>query len=131
MLDYDSLPRILILDANASAAQVTRAGVQRAVPQASIAVEATPENAWINAQREPPDLLIIDPVPAELASAWLIQTIKATYPSSRVIVLASAPTSAIRRNGGRVAIDVYLEKPAPLSALMQAVQKVLESKSTH
>src|SRR4051812_40683506 len=92
----DSPLHILILDANASAALVTRAGVQRVVPQASIASESTPENAWASAQTHKPDLLILDPAPAELASAWLVQNIKTAYPDIHIIVLASAPTSTLR-----------------------------------
>ena len=116
---------ILILDADAGAAQVTRAGVERAVAGASVTVVATPEAAWSSAHRRPPHVLIIDPTPAELASVWLIENIKVAYPGIHIIVLASGPTRSLRRNGHRSAVDVFLDKPVPLPILVQAVRTAL------
>ena len=130
MSGNDSPPHILVLDGDASAAQVTRAGVERAVRGANVVVASTPEAAWASAQEFPPDILVIDPVPAELASAWLIQNIKTACPGVYIIVLASAPTRTVRRNGRGSAVDIYLEKPAPLPILVQAIRAALQSKDT-
>lgn len=116
---------ILIMDADPGAAQVTRAGVERALPGATLDVEADADHGWHSVQRHCPDALIIDPAPHNLASAWLIQALKSVNPDAPVIVLASAPTPSLRRTLHRVGVDVYLEKPVPLSILLSELQASL------
>ncbi len=112
-------PHILILDADAIAAQVTEAGVTRALPEATLAVVTDVDDGWQSVQAARPDALIIDPAPHNLASAWLIQAFKAENPDAPVIVLASAPTPNLRRTLYRLGVDVYLEKPVSLPVLLQ------------
>lgn len=112
-------PHILILDADAGAAQVTEAGVTRALPDATLSVVADVDNGWLSVQQAPLDALIIDPAPHNLASAWLIQAFKAENPDAPVIVLASAPTPNLARTLYRLGVDVYLEKPVSLPILLK------------
>lgn len=119
-------PHVLILDADLSAAQVTRAGIQRAWPDATLAIEPDPESGWRSVQDHQPDILIIDPAPQGLASAWLVQAFKQLCPRGHVIVLSSAPTPGLRWNKRQAYIDAYLEKPAPLAQIVQEVRAALE-----
>ena len=115
---------ILIVDADAAAAQVTRAIVQRAAPGAQLAVVAGLQAAYRELQRALPDVLIIDPSPHPLAGVELAAVVKRRHPDGQVIVLASAPTAALRRQMQGLGVDLYLEKPAPL--LVEDVRRLFQ-----
>lgn len=72
-----------------------------------------------------PDVLIIDPTPYGLASAWLIQALKGQCPHACVIILASARTPGMRRDLRRLGVDAYLEKPASLAEIIAQVNAAL------
>jgi two-component system response regulator DesR len=116
--------QILIVDADAAAAQVTRAIVERAAPTARLAVSPDLRAAYRELQRELPDVLIIDPSPHPLAGVELVAAVKRRRPPSQVIVLASAPTAGLRRQMQSLGVDLYLEKPAPL--LVDEVRRLLQ-----
>lgn len=124
-------PHILIIDPDVSAARITRAGVERAVPGATLVVEPNPEQGWFSIQRLRPDVVIIDPPSLSLVTERLIQSLKETYPETQVIVLASSPTPAQRRNLQRIGADIYLAKPAPLVTLIEAVHRAIEASRRH
>lgn len=115
-------PHILIADANRSAAQVTRGIVSRALVGASVTVVHTLEGACEDIQRQRPDVLILDPAPDPQAADRLMQYVKLTYPDTRMMVLASAPTPPLRRKMEALGADVYLEKPTLLQQLVQTLQ---------
>ena len=118
-------PHILIVDSHSSAAQVTRAGVRRAVPEATLAVEPDPERGLLSLECRRPDVLIIDPPRHNMAVTHLIRKLKAGSHESRVIVLASTP--ALRRELLQLGVDVYLQKPAPLALVLDSLRSALES----
>ncbi|MFN8481993.1 MAG: response regulator [Anaerolineae bacterium] len=120
-------PHILILDADATSAQVTRAGLERALPGVTLAVETNPECGWLSMKHHRPDVLIIDPAPYGLASAWLIQALKGQCVHACVIVLASARTPGLRRDLQRLRVDAYVEKPASLAEIIAIVNAALPS----
>lgn len=120
------VPHILIVDPDASATRITRAGVERVVPEATVTVEPNPERAWRSIQRHCPDVLIIDPPPHTPATERLIQDLKRLSPLAQVIVLASTPTPTLRRTLQQVGADTYLAKPAPLAVLMEALQLAVQ-----
>jgi DNA-binding response OmpR family regulator len=111
------VPHILIVDTDTSAAQVTRALVARALPEATLVIALTFEHARLSMQRQHPDALIIDPSPHSLEGAQLIEQFKATRADAPVIVVASMPTPALRRMMAGLGVDAYLEKPALLPLL--------------
>lgn len=115
-------PHVLILDADPSAAQVTRAGVARALPEATLDVEPTAERGWASAKAHQPDLVIVDPGTHNLGNLWLIQALRAANPHALIIVLASVSTPGLKRRLEKMGVDVYLEKPAPLTVLLAAVK---------
>lgn len=123
--DRSTAPHILILDADATSAQVTRAGLERALPGVTLAVETNPECGWISMKHHRPDVLIIDPAPYGLASAWLIQALKGQCVHACVIILASARTPGLRRDLRRLNVDAYIEKPASLSEIIAIVNAAL------
>jgi DNA-binding NarL/FixJ family response regulator len=55
----------------------------------------------------------------------LIVQLKAERPDARVIVVASAPTPALRRKMAGLGVDTYLEKPALLPLLLQELLATL------
>jgi DNA-binding NarL/FixJ family response regulator len=116
--------QILIVDADAAAAQVTRAIVERAAPAARLAVAPDLRAAYRELQRELPDVLIIDPSPHPLAGVELVAAVKRRTPHGQVIVLASVPTAGLRRQMQGLGVDLYLEKPAPL--LVDEVRRLLQ-----
>ncbi len=118
-------PHILILDADATSAQVTRAGLERALPGVTLAVETDPECGWLSMKQHRPDIFIIDPAPYGLASAWLIQALKGQCVHAYVIVLASARTPGLMRDLRRLGVDAYLEKPTSLSEIIAKVHAAL------
>ncbi len=119
-------PHILIVDSHPSAAQVTRAGVTRVAPEASLAVEPDPEHGLLSVERWRPDVLIIDPPRHSGPTARLIRELKAGPHVAHVIVLASAPTPGLQREMQRLGVDVYLWKPAPLNAVLDALRAALK-----
>ena len=120
------MPRhVLIVDADAGAAQATRARIERLLPGTTIAVEASPEAGWLSVQRHPPDVLVIDPSPRCLDAMLLIQLLKEAQPTSRVIVLASQPTPSLRCALQRIGVDAHLDKGAALPVLLDHLHAAL------
>ncbi len=119
------LPHILIVESDFAAARVTSAILARAVPTAIVSVESDFEAARRSMQSHPPDVLIVDPVRHRPESIWLIQHLKTKHPDAHVIVIASAPTPALRREMEGLGVDAYLEKPELLSLQIQQVLAVL------
>jgi CheY-like chemotaxis protein len=118
-------PHILIVDANTSAAHVTRAVIARTLPDATVAVVPTLEAAKSQLQGQPQDMLILDPSPDTLADARFLQRLKEDLPAAHVMVLCSAPTPALRRQMEALGVDVYLEKPVILSLFAQELRSIL------
>lgn len=117
---------ILIVDADRTAAQVTRAAVARSLPAATVTVTTDPAHPWVRTPPEPLDVLIIDPPRRPPAGTQLIRRAQALWPGVLVIVLASAPTPALRRDLRALAVDMYLEKPALLPVVLTALHTALQ-----
>ena len=120
-------PHILIVDTDMSAAEVTRAVISRAVPEARVAIAPAGGDVDLNVHSDCPDLLIIDPSPHDVYGARLIRQLKAERPSARVIVIASAPTPPLRRMMAEVQVDVYLEKPVLLTFFQNQLRALLQN----
>jgi DNA-binding NarL/FixJ family response regulator len=119
------IPYILIVEPDFAAAQVTSAILSRAVPTAIVSVESDFEAARRSMQSHSPDVLIVDPVLHRPESIWLVQHLKTEHPDAHVIVIASAPTPALRREMEGLGVDAYLEKPELLSSQIQELLAVL------
>jgi DNA-binding NarL/FixJ family response regulator len=117
---------ILIIDAHATALEVTHALAQRLAPTAIITCTSTVYSGWLAAQRTPPDALVIDPSPFGPSGVLLIQLCKAQYPALRVVVLASVPTPGLHRQLAQLGVDVYLEKPIASARLVEQLRAGLE-----
>ena len=109
------IPHILIVESDDAAAQVTSAMLARAVPTAIVSVESDFAAAQRSMQSHPPDVLIVDPVLHRPESIWLVGHLKTKHPDAHVIIIASTPTPALRREMERLGVDAYLEKPELLS----------------
>jgi DNA-binding NarL/FixJ family response regulator len=120
------IPHILIVESDIAAAQVTSAMLARAVPTAILSVESDFAAARRSMQSHPPEVLIVDPVRHRPESIWLVQHLKTEHPDARIIVIASAPTPALRREMEGLGVDAYLEKPALLSLQLQQVLAALQ-----
>ncbi|HEU5101141.1 MAG TPA: response regulator [Roseiflexaceae bacterium] len=118
---------ILIVDTDVHAAQATSAVVSRPSLDVTVQIAPTHELALRSMQEQCPDVLIIDPSPHDLDGAGLIRHFKAAYPGALTIVVASAPTPALRRRMDELKVDRYLEKPALLSMLWRDLQALLAS----
>jgi response regulator of citrate/malate metabolism len=119
------IPHILIVESDVAAAQVTSAMLARAVPTAIVSVESDFAAARRTLQSHQPDVLIIDPVLHRPESIWLVQHLKTKHPDAHVIIIASAPTPALRREMERLGVDAYLEKPELLSLQLQQLLAAL------
>lgn len=120
-----SNPHILIIDADASAAYITRACVQRVAPKAICTIESDASGRMYDA-RDPLDVVIVDPPYHSPAGIRLVRALKETHPKVHVIVLTSAPTPMLRRDMQLLGVDAYLEKPAPLAELVVALRTSLQ-----
>jgi DNA-binding response OmpR family regulator len=121
------VPHILIVDTDMSAAKVTRAVVSRAVPEARVAIAPAGGDIALNVHSDCPDVLIIDPSPHHVDGVRLIRELKAERASARVIVIASAPTPALRRMMAEVQVDAYLEKPVLLTFFQNQLRALLRN----
>ena len=121
------IPHILIVESDVAAAQVTSAMLARAVPTAIVSVESDFAAARRSLQSHPPDVLIVDPVHHRPESIWLVQHLKTKHPDAHVIIIASAPTPALRREMESLGVDAYLEKPELLSLQLQQLLMALRS----
>jgi DNA-binding NarL/FixJ family response regulator len=119
------MPHVLIVDADAGAAQITAAVVQRITPGATVVCEQTPERGWLAAQVRPPDVLILDPNQHLRSAAVLIGLCRQTAPAVRIVMLASAPTPALRARATELQLDAYLEKPVASALLVGRLRGVL------
>lgn len=118
-------PHVLIVDADPSAARVTRTLVEHVDPHVTLAVEASAERGRLSARDHHPDILIIDPSPYTRADELLVKQIKAESPAVRVIVLTSASTGALRRRMAELGADLYLEKPSAPTTLVDGLRAML------
>ncbi|GAB4124522.1 MAG: response regulator [Roseiflexaceae bacterium] len=124
-------PHILIVDADQSAARVTKTLVERVDPHATLVIETSAERGRISALEHQPDILIIDPSTYNhAADEQLIRQVKAHLPTARVIVLASAPTLTLRRRMLQIGADLYLEKPTATVPLIEGLRSILITTST-
>ena len=120
-------PYILIVDADSSAAQVTSAIVSRTVAEATVELVPAVERIDLLAQRQYPDVLIIDPSPHDNAGVRLIRELKTARPDARVIVIASNSTPALRRTITDLHVDAYLEKPILLALFIHQLRALLRN----
>jgi len=120
------IPHILIIDADAGAAQTTRALVARVTANATLAVEATLERGRVCLQHHMVDALIIDPAPHDLAATRLIAWVTTEHPAVRVIVLASTVPWAVRHQIKALGIAGYLEKHTDPKLLIERLQSALD-----
>ncbi len=117
--------RVLIIDADPGAAQVTCATIKHLVPDTVCAVADNPVQGWLRLRQQPADLLIIDPARYPQVGRRLLELVGDALPQMQVAVLSSATTPATSRLPG---VGTYLDKalsPAmlriKLRALLQAV----------
>ena len=113
-MSIHSRPHILIIDADASAAQVTRSLVLRVNPSATWSIETTAERGSRSVDAHPPDVLIIDPNPNDLEATRLMQHVRSDCPDTRIIVLSSSTTPTLRRHMYELGADLFFEKPLSL-----------------
>ena len=118
-------PRVLIVDADASAARVTAAIVKRIAPDAAVMMEHTQLQARIALQQRPIDMLIIDPEPQGLPLTPLIQLLRQKSPQARIVVVASKSTPSLRRAVQAFNVEAYIEKAAPSPLLVDHLRTVL------
>jgi DNA-binding NarL/FixJ family response regulator len=124
-------PHILIIDADSSAASVTRTLVERVDPHATLAVEATADRGQRSARQKPPDILIIDPSPHNRSDEELVKHLKSSIPDVRIIVLTSSSTLMMRRRMNELGVDLYIEKLTAPTPLIEGLRAMLAAKSTH
>ncbi|HEY0602076.1 MAG TPA: hypothetical protein VGD58_04150 [Herpetosiphonaceae bacterium] len=116
---------MLIVDADPSAATVTGAVVRRIAPDAIVEHEPGLDPEQLRRLGIKPDVLIIDPAAHTFRALHLLRQCKADLPATRVVILASAPTPALRTAARHLDIEAYLEKPATLAKLMEKLRGVL------
>lgn len=116
---------VLIVDADPSAAIVTSAVVKRIASDAVIEHELILDPERLRQQAIKPDVLIIDPAAHTFRGLHLLRQCKEDLPATRVVVLASAPTPALRTAARHLDIEAYLEKPATLAKLIEKLRGVL------
>jgi DNA-binding NarL/FixJ family response regulator len=116
---------VLIVDADVSAAAITNAIVKRIDPEAIVTCERSPDRGWLQLQQALPNVLIIDPTAYGSGSMLLIQLCQEEHPALQIVVLASAPTPALRAAARRLGIAVYVEKPVTLAILADKLRPLL------
>ncbi|MDZ4721611.1 MAG: response regulator [Roseiflexaceae bacterium] len=122
-------PHILIIDADSSAASVTRTLVERVDPHAIVAVESTAERGQLSALRHRPDILIIDPSPHNRSDEELVKQLKLHDPGVRIIVLTSSSTLLMRRRMDELGIDLYIEKLTAPTPLIDGLRSLLATRT--
>jgi hypothetical protein len=113
-------PRIVIVDADRSAAHVTGALIERIAPTATLAYASTPYQGWLVAQCVVPDVLIIDPEPQRTASTLLIRLCQAAWPQIHIMVLTLA-----RLITAHCHTDIHVDKAVAAPALVDSLQTML------
>lgn len=116
---------VLIVDADPSAAIVTSAVVKRIASDAIVEHELSLNPEQLRQQAIKPDVLIIDPAAHTFRALHLLRQCQEDLPATRVVVLASAPTPALRTAARHLNVAAYLEKPASLAKLMEKLRGVL------
>lgn len=122
-------PQVLVVDPDTSAAQITSAVVQRIAPTAVVVCVRSPEEGWAHAQRDRPDVLIIDPSPHGAAGRLLMELCRDASPATRIVVLASAPTPSLRTRAAQLKVESYIEKPAAPALLIDQLRGVLQQET--
>jgi two-component system, OmpR family, response regulator len=117
---------ILIVDNDLAAATVTQYGLQRAFGDAAaIEIAPSPGVAWLRTNKEPIDLLIVDPSAWSHAATVLIKALHGEPTAVPVVVLTAYDTPRLRREMGSLGITHYLAKPVDLSELEAHVREAL------
>lgn len=115
-------PHILIIDADESAAQATAAIVRRLAPELTLELAASPDRGMAAMEQRCPDVLIVDPAPFGRRGLALIRRQRVECAGCRIVVLASAPTPALRQQMHDLRVDAYLEKPAPMPLVAERLR---------
>jgi DNA-binding response OmpR family regulator len=118
---------VLIIDPDASAAQVTCATIRHLAPQAVCTVANDPVQGWLRLRQQPAEMLIIDPARYPQVGQRLLEQINDTLPQIRVIVLSSAATPAAGRMPG---VSAYLDKALSPRMLRIKLRALLQSVAT-
>jgi DNA-binding response OmpR family regulator len=118
------IDRILIVDSDNSAAQVTCATLERMFGGVDCDIAADPVQGWIRLQRQPADVVIIDPSRYAQVGDRMIQLIAEAMPQTIVIVLSSAIVPRHRRVPQ---VAAYLEKNLSPGMLRIKLRALLQS----
>lgn len=118
-------PVIVIIDPDAAAAWVTRAGIERSSEGAHCQIVLVQDVDWPLPGEQPPAVVIIDPVPYGLRGVRLIQRLREEAPATQIIVLASAAPRGLQANLLGLGVAVYLEKTSALPQIVAQLSRVL------
>ena len=124
-----TIAKILIFDGDPTAALVTLHGLQRLQPNSEVSTAASAGDAWLSCLHQSVDLLIIDPSPANSASAALLKALRADRPDTDVLVLTAYDTPGLRAQMRALGIVHYLAKPVDLRELGHEVGLLIEQRA--
>jgi len=124
-----TIAKILIFDGDPAAALVTQHGLQRLQPNSEVSTATSAGDAWLSCLHQSVDLLIIDPSPANSASAALIKALRTDRPDTDVLVLTAYDTPRLRAQMRALGVVHYLAKPVDLRELGHEVGLLIEQRA--
>ena len=124
-----TIAKILIFDGDPAAALVTQHGLQRLQPNSEVSTATSAGDAWLSCLHQSVDLLIIDPSPANSASAALIKALRTDRPDTDVLVLTAYDTPRLRTQMRALGVVHYLAKPVDLRELGHEVGLLIEQRA--
>src|SRR5215212_3122000 len=124
-----TIAKILIFDGDPAAALVTQHGLQRLQPNSEVSTATSAGDAWLSCLHQSVDLLIIDPSPANSASAALIKALRTDRPDTDVLVLTAYDTPRLRTQMRALGVVHYLAKPVDLRELGHEVGLLIKQRA--
>ena len=99
--------------------------IGRLVPDATLITGSTGAEALAHLGDQPLSLGIVDYRLPGANGLTIVETLKTTVPTARIILITAAPTDALEQRAMAAGVDVFLPKPFTFAELEQVVRAVL------
>lgn len=119
---------IVVVDGDVGSGQITQAGIQRSYGiEATVSLMTNPD--WSVFHTQQPDAVVFDPAGQSGGGVRVVQRMHEELPKTHIMVLASAPSSVLRATMTMLGVDAYLEKPTPVSMVVEKLRQMLQHPS--
>lgn len=120
-------PRILLVDDQRQVSRMLRASLELSGRDYNVADVASAEEALLELERGPIDLLVTDLRLPGMSGLELLTKVRQQNPKARAILITGAPTDEIAAEATALGVIAFLRKPLGTSFFLEAVARALDA----